>query len=351
GIETKRDSGGPGQEDQGGDGTPSRMLYCFCVRFKWEKYSAEGVDERWVRARWPLSVIGNLYFCRPYLSSALTPCFCAFNADYEPHGNLFAESRAEDMPLEWYRNQYDAQHPQMNAITTNKRKKRAHVRNTCACMMYVPHTRHRTIHKRRAKKRWSEKENIGEREREDERKRKNDTEREEDEKNRENSSETNSDGDGASKGGGEHERKRVRRCTRRPAGSGSNEDRASRGGGWLCTAERKERLRKRNGDARRAEDAPIRTGMETRGGTTSVERERRSREYGTGVDADEGARRNDRDEKREKIREEREAERYREGAKERGREGSRAARLELNPRPAPLVEFGLSRVEAGAIAE
>jgi len=53
------------------------MLYCFCVRSKWEKDSAEGVDERWVRARWLLSVIGNLYFCRPYLSSALTPCFCA----------------------------------------------------------------------------------------------------------------------------------------------------------------------------------------------------------------------------------------------------------------------------------
>jgi len=34
------------QESQGGDGTPSRMLYCFCVRSKWEKDSAEGVDER-----------------------------------------------------------------------------------------------------------------------------------------------------------------------------------------------------------------------------------------------------------------------------------------------------------------
>lgn len=28
-----------------------------------------------VRARGPLSVIGNLYFCRPYQPSALTPCF------------------------------------------------------------------------------------------------------------------------------------------------------------------------------------------------------------------------------------------------------------------------------------
>lgn len=52
---------------------------------------------------------------------------------------------------------------------------------------------------------------------------------------------------------------------------------------------RKERFRKRNSDARRAEDAPIyEPGMKTRGGTRA--RERRPREYG--VDAGEQARGN-----------------------------------------------------------
>ncbi|KYN36862.1 hypothetical protein ALC56_08653 [Trachymyrmex septentrionalis] len=166
----------------------------------------------------PLSVIGNLYFCRPYLTSALTPCFCACRT-----WDAFNLCRHRWPLLRWW-------HP-------------AAARRD---------------------------------------------EREKDDKKIER---TNSDGDGASKGGGEHERKRVRRCTRRRAGSGSNEDRASRGGGWLCTAERKERLRKRKSDGRRAEDAPIRTGTETRGGTTSDDEAREEIErVRCRVDADERAR-------------------------------------------------------------
>ncbi|KYM77178.1 hypothetical protein ALC53_12473 [Atta colombica] len=63
-----------------------------------------------------------------------------FNADYESHGNLFAESRAEDMSLEWYRNQCDTQHPQMNAITTNERKKKHRFLALCPSPIASPAT-------------------------------------------------------------------------------------------------------------------------------------------------------------------------------------------------------------------
>lgn len=52
------------------------------------------------------------------------------------------------------------------------------------------------------------------------------------------------------------------------AGGGFDEDRASRER-VVIPRRRKERPRKRNSDARGAEDVPIRTEMETRGGTSA----------------------------------------------------------------------------------
>lgn len=90
-------------------------------------------------------------------------------------------------------------------------------------------------------------------------------------KNRESSFGTNRDGDGASEGmeGASEKNAKMRAVARRRAGSEFDEDRTShREGGYV--PRRKERLRKRNNDARRgAEDAPIRTGMETGGGTSA----------------------------------------------------------------------------------
>lgn len=46
-AEAKGAGGGPvTRGSRGGEGTLSRMLYCFCVRSRWERDSAEGVDER-----------------------------------------------------------------------------------------------------------------------------------------------------------------------------------------------------------------------------------------------------------------------------------------------------------------
>jgi len=76
GTETKRDSGEPRARESG------RRWYPFAhaVLFPCPIQVGEGQRGgcRWTAAwaRQPLSVIGNLYFCRPYLSFALTPCFC-----------------------------------------------------------------------------------------------------------------------------------------------------------------------------------------------------------------------------------------------------------------------------------
>lgn len=101
----------------------------------------------------------------------------------------------------------------------------------------------------------------------------------------ESSSETNRDRDGASEGMKSESEKSARwrragwRIRRGPS--------VPREGGYV--PRRKERLRKRNSDARRAENAPIyESGMKMRGGTRA--RERRPREYG--VDAGEQARGN-----------------------------------------------------------
>lgn len=46
-TETKGDSGRLERgRRRGGEGTLSRMLYCFCVRSRWERDGAEGADER-----------------------------------------------------------------------------------------------------------------------------------------------------------------------------------------------------------------------------------------------------------------------------------------------------------------
>lgn len=123
------------------------------------------------------------------------------------------------------------------------------------------------------------------------------------------------------------------------AGSGFDEDRASERvtRGWLYTAAEREAARKRNSDARRAEDVPIRTetGDERRDErrATSDERERRPREYGHRADVgerargkrgDEKERRYAKKERRNDIERERKREAAREGENGRTRERRRA---------------------------
>ncbi|KYM99773.1 hypothetical protein ALC62_09391, partial [Cyphomyrmex costatus] len=127
GTETKRDNRGPG----GG-------------RQKWEKNSAEGADEREsqpmghpdrldraTRGRRAARFQSNLQ-CRilrvPFAFLPTSTNF--FKADYESPGNLFAESRAEDVRSSALSETVrDAQHPQMNAITTDERKSQGHKGN------------------------------------------------------------------------------------------------------------------------------------------------------------------------------------------------------------------------------
>lgn len=86
--------------------------------------------------------------------------------------------------------------------------------------------------------------------------------------------------------------RRMRRCTRWRSGervANSTRTERARAGGWLCTAAEREASKEEQRRERGAEDAPIRTGMETRGGTSA-----RGDREGTRhrADADERARRN-----------------------------------------------------------
>lgn len=81
GTETKGDSGGPsggtGARGPGRRRHPFRACCIVSVSGPSGRETARRVSmNRWCKRDRRLSVIGNLYFCRPYLSSALTPCFC-----------------------------------------------------------------------------------------------------------------------------------------------------------------------------------------------------------------------------------------------------------------------------------
>lgn len=142
----------------------------------------------------------------------------------------------------------------------------------------------------------------------------------------------------------------MRRCTRRArqrAGGGFDEDRASRER-VVIYRRRKERPRKRNSDARRAEDVPIRNGEERRGEERRNERRareeteriqpranERARGDGRGGGGGEKERRYARKERRNDIERERKREaarvkaggREREGARRRGRRRERDGRI------------------------
>lgn len=109
-------------------------------------------------------------------------------------------------------------------------------------------------------------------------------------KNRESSFGTNRDGDGASEGmeGASEKNAKMRAVARRRAGSEFDEDRTSRGRVVICTAAEREASKEEQRRERGAEDAPIRTGMETGGGTSARGETERVRHR---ADADERARR------------------------------------------------------------
>lgn len=143
--------------------------------------------------------------------------------------------------------------------------------HACARMMYVPHSRRRTMYETRARECWLEKENVIGSNR-DGRKREKENERK--------IERTKTNGEDIIGKSGECERKKCKDACHESSGGGwlFDEDRASRkGGGYV--AEQKERLRKRNSEGG-AKDATTRTKSERRG--KSAERENRAREYGIG---------------------------------------------------------------------
>lgn len=143
-----------------------------------------------------------------------------------------------------------------------------------------------TIHKRRAKKHWSEKENVGVSEKDGEKKEAKWREKREEERKIESSSEADRDRDGAlERVAGVSEKNAKMHASARGgegAGGGFDEDRASERAarGWLYAAAEREAARKRNSDARRAEDVPIRTETGDERGGTSARGDRES--TGTG---------------------------------------------------------------------